>query len=161
VHGFALLSRIRVVERENRKQHHDLPSVERRKHGLGDCIRAILTAEFHRFDAAGVSLVYCALDPLRGIRGRRVIMLVGEPVEHHRRRKKHWVGFALPWPMISGAVPWHGWNTACLSPISADGAMPRPPINPAARSERMSPKMFSITMTSKSHGRRTISAAQA
>ena len=63
--------------------------------------------------------------------------------------------------MMSGAVPWQGWNTACLSPMSAEGAMPKPPIRPAARSDRMSPNMFSITITSKSHGFFTIIAAQA
>jgi len=31
---------------------------------------------------------------------------------------------ALSPPMMSGAVPWHGWNTAWRSPMSADGAMP-------------------------------------
>ena len=71
------------------------------------------------------------------------------------------VGLALPCPMMSGAVPWQGWNTAWRSPMSADGAMPMPPIRPAVMSERMSPNMFSITMTSKSQGRFTSSAEQA
>ena len=58
------------------------------------------------------------------------------------------VGLALPLPAISGALPWQGWNTAWLSPRSAEGAMPMPPINPAPRSDRMSPNMFSVTTTS-------------
>ena len=58
------------------------------------------------------------------------------------------VGLASPRPAMSGAVPWHGWNTACRSPMSADGAMPMPPIRPAPRSDRMSPNMFSVTTTS-------------
>src|SRR5580704_17228262 len=33
--------------------------------------------------------------------------------------------------------------------------MPMPPIRPAVMSERMSPNMFSMTMTTKSHGRFT------
>src|SRR5882757_7925952 len=32
------------------------------------------------------------------------------------------VGLALPCPMMSGAVPWHGWNTAWRSPMSAHAA---------------------------------------
>ena len=68
------------------------------------------------------------------------------------------MGLALPCPMMSGAVPWQGWNTAWRSPISAEGAMPMPPIRPAVMSERMSPNMFSITMTSKSQGRFTSSS---
>ncbi len=63
--------------------------------------------------------------------------------------------------MMSGAVPWQGWNTAWRSPISADGAMPMPPTRAAVRSDRMSPNMFSITSTSKSQGLRTSMAEQA
>ena len=39
--------------------------------------------------------------------------------------------------------------------------MPIPPISPAVKSEMMSPNMFSITSTSKSHGLRTSIAEQA
>ena len=59
------------------------------------------------------------------------------------------IGLAMPLPAMSGAVPCAGWKTAWRSPMSADGAMPMPPIRPAARSERMSPNMFSVTSTSK------------
>lgn len=34
------------------------------------------------------------------------------------------------------------------SPMSADGAIPRPPTKPPVRSDRMSPNMFSVTITS-------------
>ena len=61
-------------------------------------------------------------------------------------------GLALPWPAMSGAVPWQGWNRPCRSPMSADGAMPMPPTSAAARSDRMSPNMFSVTSTSKLPG---------
>ena len=71
------------------------------------------------------------------------------------------VGFATPRPAISGAVPWHGWKTAWRSPTSADGAIPMPPMSAAPRSDRMSPNMFSVTSTSKSHGERTRRSAVA
>ena len=62
-------------------------------------------------------------------------------------------GLAMPWPAMSGADPWDGWKTAYRSPMSAEGAMPMPPTRPASRSERMSPNMFSVTITSKRSGR--------
>ena len=65
------------------------------------------------------------------------------------------MGFALPCPAMSGAVPCAGWNTAQLSPMSADGAIPMPPTNPAARSDRMSPYMLVARTTSKRDGSRT------
>src|SRR5215204_4869003 len=71
------------------------------------------------------------------------------------------VGLAMPRPAISGPVPWLGWNSPCLSPMSAEGAKPMPPTSPAPRSERMSPNRFSIGSTSKSQGRRTRSSAMA
>ena len=43
-------------------------------------------------------------------------------------------GLAIPFPAMSGAVPWAGWKTAWASPMSAEGAMPMPPTSPAARS---------------------------
>ena len=48
-----------------------------------------------------------------------------------------------------------------MSPMSAEGAKPMPPIRPAPRSDRMSPNMFSVTRTSNSHGRRTMNSAVA
>ena len=45
--------------------------------------------------------------------------------------------------------------------MSAEGAIPIPPINPEARSERISPNMFSVTITSKDSGLRTRNKAAA
>ena len=42
----------------------------------------------------------------------------------------------------------------CRSPSEADGSIPSEPASTAASSERMSPNRFSVTMTSKSAGRR-------
>jgi len=61
--------------------------------------------------------------------------------------------------MMSGAVPWQGWTPH-------DDRRYRPTRHAhaadqsAVMSERMSPNMFSITMTSKSQGRFTSSAEQ-
>ncbi len=38
------------------------------------------------------------------------------------------VGFAKFLPVISGAEPWTGSNTAISSPILAPGAKPNPPL---------------------------------
>ena len=49
----------------------------------------------------------------------------------------------------------HGLEEAGpASPRLADGARPSPPVTAAARSERMSPNMFSVTMTSNCSGAR-------
>ncbi len=64
-------------------------------------------------------------------------------------------GFAVPVPAMSGAEPWTGSKTpGPLSPRLADGSMPSDPVSIAAASLRMSPNMFSVTMTSKRLGRR-------
>ena len=65
------------------------------------------------------------------------------------------IGFAMPLPAISGAEPWAGWKTATRSPTSAEGAIPMPPMSPAAKSLKMSPNMFSVTSTSNRRGSRT------
>ena len=75
------------------------------------------------------------------------------------------VGLAMSRPAMSGADPWIGSyspNVPCSvrrSPSDADGSMPRLPARIAASSDRMSPNRFSVTMTSKSAGRRTSSIA--
>ena len=75
------------------------------------------------------------------------------------------IGFAMSRPAMSGADPWMGSyspNVPCAvvrSPSDADGSIPRLPASTAASSERMSPNRFSVTMTSKSAGRRTSSIA--
>ena len=76
------------------------------------------------------------------------------------------VGLATSLPAMSGADPWMGSyspNVPCAvrrSPSDADGSIPSEPASTAASSDRMSPKRFSVTMTSKSAGRRTSSIAQ-
>src|SRR5918992_341895 len=49
------------------------------------------------------------------------------------------IGLTLFWPAYLGAEPWVGSKMAMPSPKLAPGAMPRPPIIPAARSETTSP----------------------
>src|SRR5690606_16551968 len=63
-------------------------------------------------------------------------------------------GFARPWPAISGAQPGIGSSRpGPASPSDADGSSPIEPASIDASSVRMSPNMFSVTMTSKSAGR--------
>ena len=66
------------------------------------------------------------------------------------------VGFAMPLPTRSGAVP----CTASISasppaPMLPDGVRPRPPMSPAQRSEMMSPYRLGMHMTSNWVGRVT------
>ena len=62
-------------------------------------------------------------------------------------------GLATPCPAMSGAEPWTGSNTpGPLSPSEALGSIPSEPVSIAASSERMSPNMFSVTITSNSLG---------
>ena len=49
------------------------------------------------------------------------------------------IGFARPFPAMSGALPCTGSNTAYSQPMFAPGIRPSPPTNPAHRSDRMSP----------------------
>ena len=65
------------------------------------------------------------------------------------------VGFAMPLPAMSGAVPCTASKIAAPSPMFAPGARPRPPTSPAVRSERMSPNRFIVTITSNRVGSRT------
>ena len=59
------------------------------------------------------------------------------------------VGFALPVPAMSGAEPWiASYSPGRPAPSDDDGARPMPPPTEAARSLRMSPNMFSVTITS-------------
>ena len=63
-------------------------------------------------------------------------------------------GLAIPWPAMSGAEPWTGSNTPGVpsSPKEALGSIPSDPVSIAASSERMSPNMFSVRMTSNEEG---------
>ena len=72
----------------------------------------------------------------------------------------------MPLPAMSGALPWIGsysaWRLpeACTAPSVAEGSMPRLPVSIEARSDRMSPKMFEVTITSNWRGLRTNCMAQ-
>ena len=62
-------------------------------------------------------------------------------------------GFATPFPAMSGAEPCTGSKMpGPTSPRLAEPASPSPPVTAAASSERMSPNMFSVTITSKRSG---------
>ena len=65
------------------------------------------------------------------------------------------IGLAMSWPAMSGAEPCAACAIAWVSEEFSEGAMPSEPAISPARSERMSPNMFSVTMTSKSSARRT------
>ena len=64
---------------------------------------------------------------------------------------------------MSGAVPWTGSKRPIRPPLPprlADGSMPIEPARMAASSERMSPKVFSVTIVSKWVGLWTRAIAQ-
>ena len=80
------------------------------------------------------------------------------------------IGFAIPSPAMSGADPWIGSysprRTAAppaesSSPKEAEGKTPSDPASIDASSVRMSPNMFSVTMTSKLRGSRNSIIAHA
>ena len=65
-------------------------------------------------------------------------------------------GLAVPLPAMSGAEPCTGsYSPGPPSPSEALGSRPIEPAIIAASSERMSPNMFSVRITSKSAGRAT------
>ena len=66
------------------------------------------------------------------------------------------MGFAMFCPAMSGAEPWMGsYIPRVPSPKEAEAIMPMEPVIMLASSERMSPKRFSVTMTSNWEGLRT------
>jgi hypothetical protein len=65
------------------------------------------------------------------------------------------IGLARSRPAMSGAEPCAAWAMARSWEALIDGAMPSDPAISPARSDRMSPIMFSVTSTSKSAERRT------
>ena len=74
------------------------------------------------------------------------------------------IGFAIPWPAMSGADPCTGSNIDGNSRSGfrlPDGAMPIEPATAAARSLRMSPNRLEATITSKRPGLSTTIAASA
>ena len=65
-------------------------------------------------------------------------------------------GLAMPRPTMSGAEPCTGSNSPGPSSLRlAEPAVPSPPVSAAAWSDRMSPKVFSVTSTSNRCGRCT------
>ena len=78
------------------------------------------------------------------------------PASEHQRRgqdRRQRIRRACPGDVRGRSV--RAWKRPFHSPTSPDGAGPRPPIVAAPRSERMSPNMFSATITSKREGRCT------
>ena len=65
-------------------------------------------------------------------------------------------GFATPLPAMSGAEPCDGsYRPLLLASSEADGSMPIEPVSIAAASDRMSPNMLPVTITSNFFGART------
>ncbi len=65
-------------------------------------------------------------------------------------------GFATSLPAMSGALPWLGsYRPLPFASREAEGSMPIEPVSIAASSDRMSPNMFPVTMTSNCLGART------
>ncbi len=65
-------------------------------------------------------------------------------------------GLATFCPAMSGAEPWMGsYMPLPLASREAEGSMPMEPVSMAAQSERMSPNMLVVTMTSNCFGART------
>jgi DNA-binding GntR family transcriptional regulator len=65
------------------------------------------------------------------------------------------IGLARSCPAMSGAEPCAACAIALSLEAFSEGAMPNDPANSPARSDRMSPNMFSVTTTSNSLARRT------
>src|SRR5215472_11096836 len=70
-------------------------------------------------------------------------------------------GLAMSLPAMSGADPCCAWAIACVVPALIDSARPRLPEISEASSERMSPNMLVVTITSNRLASRTRSAAMA
>mmetsp|Transcript_4277 Transcript_4277/g.11954 ORF Transcript_4277/g.11954 Transcript_4277/m.11954 type:complete len:245 (-) Transcript_4277:458-1192(-) len=72
------------------------------------------------------------------------------------------MGFATPCPAISGAEPWMGSYRPNPDSLSdAEGSRPSDPGSMEASSVRISPNIFSVTITSKCLGSRSICIAAA
>ena len=61
-------------------------------------------------------------------------------------------GLAIFKPFACGQEPWIGSKTGVLSPVEAEGSNPIEPLIHEPSSVRMSPKVFSVTITSKKVG---------
>ena len=77
------------------------------------------------------------------------------------------IGFAKPFPEISGAEPWTGSYIAFNLPLAflfprlAEGYNPKLPVNIAAQSDNKSPNKLSVTITSNCFGHLTSCIAPA
>src|SRR3989304_661319 len=71
------------------------------------------------------------------------------------------IGWGMFLPALSGVLPGMGWYIAGpVSPIEAEGSIPIEPVSVAASSDKMSPNMFSVTITSNWRGFLTSCMAQ-
>ena len=62
----------------------------------------------------------------------------------------------MSWPAMSGAEPWIGsYSPLPFASSDADGSMPIEPASIDASSDRMSPNMLPVTITSNCFGLRT------
>ena len=60
----------------------------------------------------------------------------------------------MPLPAMSGAVPWMGsYRPLLFASSEAEGSMPIEPVSIDASSDRMSPNMLPVTITSNCFGR--------
>src|SRR4029077_16383692 len=77
-------------------------------------VLAVAPGEFYRFDSAGIGLVHRALDTFSGFGGAFDAVLVGQPIQHHRRRQDHrrWISLPLPDDVGRGAVAWLEYRVA-------------------------------------------------
>ena len=61
-------------------------------------------------------------------------------------------GLAIFKPFACGQEPWIGSNTGVLSPVEAEGSNPIEPLMQEPSSVKISPNVFSVTITSKNFG---------
>jgi hypothetical protein len=140
---------------------HAASAIARRQRGNGGARHFGATgaaAQLHRDDAGFERRLDGLLDDPRAHLELRFIVPLGEPVEHHRAGQEHGTGFALPCPRCRARCRARAGRAVLVADV-AEGAMPMPPMRPAPRSERMSPNMFSVTITSSVHGFFTMTSA--
>ena len=70
-------------------------------------------------------------------------------------------GLAMFCPAMSGAEPWAAWPMAWWAPAFKEPPKPKLPDNSAVRSDKMSPNILVVTMTSNFSGARTTCAIMA
>ena len=128
---------------------------------FGDCGSPVRAPELARFDACGEGPIHRSFDAERCRLRLRVAMFVTEPIEHHGRREDHGnrIGKTLARNVGGGAM------TGLKYRMRVAGIRRRRHAHSANEAggkigEDIA-NMFSITITSKSHGRRTNMAVQA